>query len=88
MTETWRYTGGPEWPRAKGMAVRLENGNTLANYGTGGVIREITPSRDTVWLVKFDTPGGSDFYNKMVGNNELIDDLYALNGAHPEPLAP
>ena len=25
----------PEWPRAKGMAIRLANGNTLGNYGDG-----------------------------------------------------
>ena len=80
LIEKWRYTQGPEWPRAKGMAIRLTNGNTLANYGTGGVIREITPDRQTVFLVKFDVDRGDDFYNKMVGNNELIDDLYALNG--------
>ena len=80
LTEKWRYTDGPEWAHAKGMAIRLANGNTLANYGTGGVIREITPDKQTAFHVKFDTPNGSDFYNKMVGNNVLIDDLYALNG--------
>jgi hypothetical protein len=80
LIEKWRYTEGPEWPRAKGMAIRLPGGNTLANYGTGGVIREITPNRYTAWYVKFDVPEGNDFYNKMVGHNELIDDLYALNG--------
>lgn len=81
LTELWRYTEGPEWPRARGMAMRLENGNTLANYGTGGVIREITPDKDTVFYVKFDIPLGNDAYNKLVGHNFLIDDLYALNGA-------
>jgi hypothetical protein len=25
-------------------------------------------------------PSGNDAYNMMVGHNELIDDLYALNG--------
>jgi len=79
LVETWRYTDGPEWPRAKGMAVRLSNGNTLVNYGTGGVIREVTPEGRTVFGVKFDVNGGSDFYNKMVGHNVVIDDLYALN---------
>jgi hypothetical protein len=79
LRERWRYTEGPEWPRAKGMAIRLLNGNTLANYGTGGVIREITPDKRTVFHVKFDTAGGDDFYNKMVGHNVLLDDLYALN---------
>jgi len=83
LTEKWRYTDGPEWPRAKGMAIRVSNGNTLANYGTGGVIREITPDKRTAWHVKFDVPEGDDFFNKMVGHNELIDDLYALNGPAP-----
>ena len=81
LTEIWRYTEGPEWPHAKGMAIRMANGNTLANYGTGGVIREITPDKQTAFKVKWDIPGGqTDSYNKMVGHNELIDDLYALNG--------
>jgi hypothetical protein len=81
LTELWRYTDGPEWPRSRGMAIRLENGNTLANYGTGGVIREITPDKATVFYVKFDIPSGDDAYNKLVGHNFLLDDLYALNGA-------
>jgi len=83
MIEKWRYTEGPEWPRAKGMAIRLANGNTLGNYGTGGTIREITPDKRTAFHVKFDTPEGDDFYNRMVGHNVLIDDLYALNGGGP-----
>lgn len=81
LTELWRYTEGPEWPRARGMAIRLENGNTLANYGTGGVIREITPDKDTVFYVKFDIPSGNDAYNKLVGHNFFVADLYELNGA-------
>lgn len=84
LIEKWRYTEGPEWPRAKGMAIRLANGNTLGNYGTGGVIREITPDKETVFHVKFDAEGGNDLYNKMVGHNVLIDDLYALNEGGPE----
>jgi hypothetical protein len=84
LTEVWRYTEGTEWPRSRGMAIRLENGNTLGNYGTGGVIREITPDKQTVFHVKFDIPGGNDAYNKLVGNNFFIDDLYALNGG-PTP---
>jgi hypothetical protein len=80
LIEQWRYTEGTEWPRAKGMAIRLPGGNTLANYGTGGVIREITPNHYTAWHVKFDVDEGSDFYNKMVGHNEFVDDLYSLNG--------
>jgi len=83
MIEKWRYTEGPEWPYAKGMAIRLANGNTLGNYGTGGTIREITPDKRTAFHVKFDTPDADDFFNRMVGHNVLIDDLYALNGGGP-----
>ena len=83
LTEVWRYTEGPEWPRSRGMAIRLPNGNTLGNYGTAGVIREVTPDKQTVFHVKFDLPGGNDAYNKLVGHNVLIDDLYALNGGPP-----
>jgi len=81
LTELWRYTEGPEWPRARGMAMRLPNGNKLGNYGTGGVIREITPDKDTVFYVKFDIPSGNDAYNKLVGHNFFVADLYDLNGA-------
>jgi hypothetical protein len=85
LVETWFYNEGPEWAMYKGMAIRVANGNTLANYGSGGVIREITPDKRTAFHVKFDAPNGDDFYNKMVGHNELIDDLYALNGGGPTP---
>jgi hypothetical protein len=84
LVEKWVYTEGPEWAMYKGMAIRLPNGNTLGNYGTGGFIREITPDKRTAFHVKFDVPQGDDFFNKMVGHNVLIDDLYALNGG-PRP---
>jgi hypothetical protein len=83
LVERWVYTEGPEWAMYKGMAIRLPNGNTLGNYGTGGFIREITPDKRTAFHVKFDVAGGDDFFNKMVGHNVLIDDLYALNGGGP-----
>ena len=85
LVERWSYTLGTEWTWAKGMAIRLPNGNVLGNYGTGGVIREITPDKQTAFHVKFDVPTGSDYFNKMVGHNVLIDDLYALNGGGPPP---
>lgn len=85
LVQRWLYAEGPEWPMFKGMAVRLPNGNTLVNYGTGGVIREVTPDKKTVFYVKFDSPNGNDAFNKMVGHNVFIDDLYALNGGGPSP---
>jgi hypothetical protein len=84
LVEKWIYTEGQEWAMYKGMAIRLPNGNTLGNYGTGGVIREITPDKQSAFTVKFDVPNGNDFYNKMVGHNVLVDDLYALNGGGPQ----
>ncbi len=80
LVEVWRYTEGPEWPRSRGMVVKLANGNYLGNYGTHGVIREVTADKQTVFHVKFDHDGDNDYYNKLVGNNEYIADLYALNG--------
>jgi hypothetical protein len=87
LVEKWIYNEGPEWAMYKGMAIRLPGGNTLANYGTGGVIREITPDKRTAFLVKFDSEGGDDFFNKMVGHNVLIDDLYALNAGPARELS-
>jgi hypothetical protein len=88
LTNRWVYNEGQEWAMYKGMVIKLPNDNYLANYGTGGVIREITPDKRTAFLVKFDAPPGSsgnDFFNKMVGHNELVNDLYALNGGGPMP---
>jgi hypothetical protein len=85
LEQVWMYNAGPEWAMWKGMAIKLANGNVLANYGSGGVIREITQDKATVFHVKFDDPDGDDFYNKYVGNNVFVDDLYALNGGGPTP---
>jgi hypothetical protein len=79
LVEKWAYVAA-EWARAKGMAIRLPNGNTLGNFGEGGVIRELTPDQQTAFQVKFDVATGSDYFNKMVCNNVFVDDLYALNG--------
>jgi hypothetical protein len=84
LMQRWIYSDGPEWAMYKGMVILLPNGNYLANYGTGGVIREITPDKKTVFHVKFDVTTGNDFFNKMVGHNVLINDLYALNGGGPK----
>jgi hypothetical protein len=88
LTRVWIFgdaaADGPEWAASRGEAVRLENSNTLVNYGTGGVIREVTPAKKTVFYVKFDISSANDYFNKLVGHNFLIDDLYALNGGGPK----
>ncbi len=77
--EIWRYGEGiDDFPRAKGEAYRVEGGNTLVNYGTGGIIREVTPDGLTAWHVIYDADFEVEFTNKMVGHTILIDDLYAL----------
>jgi len=84
LTQKWIYSDGAEWAGFKGYNLRLANGNTLANYGSGGVICEITPDKKRVFQVKFDVPTGDDYYNKLVGNTVLLADLYALNGGGPK----
>jgi hypothetical protein len=86
LQNVWYYNVGFEWAMYKGMAIKLPNDNVLANYGTGGVLREITRSNQTAFYAKFDAPAGTsgnDFFNKMLGLNFLVDDLYALNGGGP-----
>ena len=62
------------------------NGNTLGNYGTGGVIREITPDKQTVFHVKFDVADRQRRpTTRWSATTCLIDDLYALNGGGPPP---
>jgi hypothetical protein len=84
LVEKWVYSDGSEWAMFKGFAIRLANGNTLGNYGTGGVIREITPDKKTVFQVIFPVGSGDGYNNKMVGNNLFVADLYALNGGGPK----
>jgi len=88
LTRKWLYgdgsTDGPEWAYSRGEISRLSNGNFLVNYGTGGVIREVTPDKKTVFYVKFDVATGNDYYNKLVGRTLLVDDLYKLNGGGPK----
>lgn len=82
LVERWFYTAeNGEWPRYKGMVMRVENGggNVLANFGTGGVILEITPDKEVAFRLVWDADFADERNNKMAGHNILIDDLYALN---------
>lgn len=80
LTQKWIYSDGKEWAAFKGYNLRLTNGNTLVNYGSGGVIREVTPDKKTAFEVSFLVTPGDGYDNKMVGNTVLVSDLYALNG--------
>ena len=78
LVKRWLFDDNDGWPKYKGMASRLDNGNTLANYGTGGTIIEVTPAGKTVWEIKWDADFDEPHLDNMVGHNILIDDLYAL----------
>ena len=83
LVERWSYVGA-YWPLSRGEGTRLANGNALVNYGTNGIIQELTADKRIAFQVKFDnTTPSNDFFNKMVGHNILVDDLYALNGGGP-----
>lgn len=73
LRQVWEYGEGVEpWAQYSGEAVRLENGNTLVNYGTGGEVREVTADGELVWSLQF----GDEH---TLGHTQLITDLYAVN---------
>ncbi len=72
LVEVWSY-GDADDPFADlhGEAIRMPGGNTLINYGTEGMLREVTPSGETAWEASW--PGAT-----MIGHITPVDDLYAL----------
>ena len=77
--------GFSDFPNAKGMVERVDNGYTLVNYGTDGIIREVTPDGDIAWELNWRSreesrePVSSVLRAKqMVGYNILINVLYGL----------
>ena len=75
LNEIWSYGEGidDEYAYYSGEAYRLDNGNTLMNYGTGGAAREVTQDKSVVWDIAFPD-------RHLTGHLSLIDDLYALLG--------
>ena len=72
LRNAWEYGRGvADWPAERGMVAKLSMGNRLANYGSAGVIVEITPDGRVVWRVEFG--------DRLLGLNTLVADLYALN---------
>ncbi|MEE9384874.1 MAG: hypothetical protein V3V08_15835 [Nannocystaceae bacterium] len=78
LREKWFYKNTRDWPRARGMAQRLANGNTLGNYGTGGTIQEVTPELQLAWDVRWDADFPNSYFNRLVGHNTFLDNLYEL----------
>ncbi len=72
LEEVWSYGDDANLLAiTQGQITILPNGNTLVNFGTAGVIREVTPEGDVVWELQADA--GSWF-----GYVELFNDFYAL----------
>ena len=71
LTEVWNY-GMDDGPYALflGQATRLDNGNTLINFGSGGKVREVTPEGEVVWQLFL--PDGQSF-----GQGRLLSALPA-----------
>lgn len=68
LEEVWSYHGDV-YSAAEGQVRRLDNGNTLMNWGFVGICREVTPEDETVWEVNLDVGATmvrvrtfSDFY--------------------------
>jgi hypothetical protein len=80
LMEKWTYREGDEWADAMGEAHRVPtgDGNILANYGSAGIIKEITPDKEIAWKVTFFGLDEHGTMEVMVGHCTLLDDLYAL----------
>jgi len=79
LVEIWSYGEGVgRYATYAGEALRLPNGNTLINYGTGADLREVTHDKQVVWEVEWD-----DTY--LIGHVSPIDDLYALDRGPGRP---
>jgi len=55
----------------QGQCYRLENGNTLVNFGGAGIVREVTPGGEVVWEVQ-------SGLGAWVSNVEMFSDIYSF----------
>jgi len=70
LTEVWSFD--PDiYASTNGDAWRLDNGNTLHNYGSSSVLNEVTAEGELVWEVQW--PG-----DRLLRRSVFIDDLYAF----------
>jgi hypothetical protein len=70
-TQVWHYSEPGYYGSYAGEAQRLSNGNTLINYGTDGVLREVTPEGVAAWELNWD--------DHLLGHVTPLDDLYTLD---------
>lgn len=78
LTERWSY-GEDHYASQEGEAVRLENGNTLIGYGTGGALVEVSPGGELLWELAW--PENAETGTTLIGHATLLGDLHALNGS-------
>ncbi len=72
MTPIWTYGGDLDIQTfSQGQATRLDNGNTLVNFGSAGLLREVTPEGDVVWELQ---SAAANWF----GNVRFIDDFYQI----------
>lgn len=74
LTEVWRHEsdgGGLGMGVLNGDVWRLAGGNTLHTLGSGGLVKEITPDGEEVWVLDFQS-------ERLLGSSALIEDLYDL----------
>ena len=70
LREVWSYGLGEGLQAfALGQCRRLANGNTWISWGSGGIVREVTPAGEVVWEMA--APAGTFF-----GQIHYISDLY------------
>lgn len=72
LTQVWSYSpDAGHYAEYAGEATRLSNGNTLMNFGTDGVVQEVTADGRVAWEI--------DWQDRMAGHLTPVTDLYALN---------
>jgi len=66
----WSYESTRDFAQERGLVNKVPGGTYIGNYGWAGVIVEVTSDNKVAWRLK---------NGKMIGNNILLDDLYAIN---------
>ena len=52
LSTSWSHTRSDDFLPMLGSTQRLESGNTLISYGASGLVEEVTPSGEPVWLLR------------------------------------
>lgn len=72
LEQVWAYGEGLGiHARALGEVHRMRNGNTLINFGTAGLLREVSPDGTTLWEIQL---SDGDFF----GRAQLLEDISGL----------